>query len=56
MPSLFYAVPLTAVISLVYCATRYEMPSRILQTAFVMFSKTIVGLATLYGILWYFSS
>lgn len=56
MPSLFYAVPLTAVVSLVYCATRYEMPSRILQTATAMFIKTLIGLAVLYAVLWYFSS
>ena len=56
MPSLFYAVPLTAVISLVYCATRYELPARIVQTATVMFVKTTVGLAVLYGVLWYWSS
>ena len=56
MPSLFYAVPLAAVISLVYTTTRYEMPSRIYQGATVMFVKTIIGLAVLYCILWYFSS
>ena len=56
MPSLFYAVPLTAAISLVYCTTRYEMPSRIMQSSVVMFVKTIVGLAILYTILWYLSS
>ena len=56
MPSLFYAVPLTAVVSLVYCTTRYELPSRIFQTASVMFIKTILGLAALYMVLWYFSS
>ena len=56
MPSLLYAVPLTAVISLVYCTTRYELPSRIFQSATTMFVKTIVGLAVLYGVLWFFSS
>jgi len=55
MPSLFYAVPLAAVISLVYCSTRYELPARIYQTATVMFIKTIIGLAVLYSVLWYFS-
>ena len=56
MPSLLYAVPLTAVISLVYCTTRYELPSRIYQSALTMFVKTIVGLGILYAILWFFSS
>ncbi|MEZ6129090.1 MAG: hypothetical protein R3C59_10425 [Planctomycetaceae bacterium] len=56
MPSIVYAVPLAGVISLVYCSTRYELPSRIFQTATVMFIKTLFGLAILYAILWYFSS
>jgi len=56
MPSLFYAVPLAGVISLCYCATRFELPARIYQSATVMFVKTIVGLAILYGVLWFFSS
>jgi len=56
MPSIFYAVPLAGVISLVYCSTRYELPTRIFQTATVMFVKTLVGLAVLYAVLWYFSS
>jgi hypothetical protein len=56
MPSLYYAIPLTAAISLVYCTTRFEMPSRIFQSAAVMFVKTTAGLAVLYSVLWYFSS
>lgn len=56
MPSLFYAVPLTAAISLVYCTTRYELPARILQSAVSMFVKTIIGLGVLYTILWFLSS
>ncbi len=51
----FYGVPLTAGISLVYCATRYELPSRILQSAFAMFAKTLIGLSVLYGLLWFMS-
>ncbi|MFY9252488.1 MAG: hypothetical protein WAO83_03460 [Fuerstiella sp.] len=56
MPSLFYALPLAAVISLVYTTSRYELPSRIFQGASVMFVKTLFGLGLLYGVLWYFSS
>lgn len=56
MPSLLYAIPLTAVISLVYCTTRYELPSRIFQSAATMFTKTVLGLAGLYLVLWFFSS
>ncbi|MEQ9412151.1 MAG: hypothetical protein RIK87_30875 [Fuerstiella sp.] len=55
-PSLIYALPLTAAVSLVYCTTRYELPSRILQSATGMFLKTAAGLAALYAILWYWSS
>lgn len=56
MPNLLYAVPLAMVISLVYTATRYELPERIFQNATVMFVKTTLGLAVLYAVLWYFSS
>lgn len=55
MPSFFYAVPLAAVVSVVYTTSRYELPSRILQGATVMFTKTVVGLGLLYAVLWYFS-
>ncbi len=51
MPSLFYAIPLTAAISLVYCSTRFELPARIFQSAAVMFVKTTIGLALLYSVL-----
>lgn len=50
-----YGVPLTACISLVYCASRYELPSRILQAALAMFLKTLGGLAALYVVLWFLS-
>lgn len=56
MPSLLYAIPLTAIISLVYCTTRYELPARIYQSAATMFVKTTVGLGILYAVLWFFSS
>jgi hypothetical protein len=52
---LLYGVPLTALISLVYCATRYEIPARIIQSAVAMFIKTVAGLTLLYGVLWFFS-
>lgn len=53
---LLYGIPLTACISLVYCASRFEMPSRILQHAVSMFIKTLVGMLVLYGLLWWASS
>ncbi|MFN5051198.1 MAG: hypothetical protein ACK5L2_06070, partial [Planctomyces sp.] len=38
------ALPLTAIVCLVYCATRFEMPEKILRSALVMFGKTILFL------------
>lgn len=56
MTTLIYGIPLTACISLVYCATRYELPERILRSAAGFFIKTLIGLAVLYAILWFFST
>lgn len=50
-----YAIPLTAGISLVYCASRFEMPERIVRSAVMMFAKTIAALAALYLLLLYLS-
>lgn len=50
-----YAIPLTAGISLVYCASRFELPAKILRTAALMFAKTIAALVALYLILLYLS-
>lgn len=55
MPTIFYAVPLSLSISLVYCATRYEQPNRIFRSAGTMFVKILVGMAIIYGILTFFS-
>ncbi|MCA9037219.1 MAG: hypothetical protein KDA91_18915 [Planctomycetaceae bacterium] len=52
---LLYGIPLSACISLVYCATRYEMPQRILATSVLMFVKIVAGLSALYAVLWYVS-
>jgi len=56
MPSIFYAIPLVGVISIVYTATRFEITSVILERALVMFIKTLLGLAILFAVLWYLSS
>jgi len=56
MPTLIYAIPLSLSISLVYCATRYELPSRIFSSAATMFVKILVGMAVIYGLLTFFSS
>ncbi len=56
MPTIFYAIPLSLAISLSYCASRYELPSRIFRSAAGMFAKILLGLLALYGVLWFFSS
>jgi hypothetical protein len=49
------ALPLTAIICLVYTATRFELRERILWSAVMMFVKTIVFLGALYLLLVWFS-
>ncbi|MFM8477296.1 MAG: hypothetical protein ACKOEO_16060 [Planctomycetaceae bacterium] len=49
------ALPLTAIICLVYSATRYELRDKILRSALVMFAKTIMFLGVLYLFLIWFS-
>ena len=48
----WYVVPLTASIALVYNASRYELPARIIQRAIRMFVTILVGMAVLYGVLY----
>jgi len=55
MPTIFYAIPLSVSISLVYCATRYEMPSCIFRSAAAMFVKILIGMTIIYGVLSFFS-
>ncbi len=52
---LTHAIPLTAIICLVYSASRFELPERILRSAVVMFGKTIGFLGLLYAFLLYLS-
>jgi hypothetical protein len=48
------AVPLTAIICLVYTATRFELRAKIIRAALVMFAKTIGFLGLFYiFLLWY---
>ncbi len=49
------ALPLTAIICLVYSATRFELRQKILRSALAMFVKTIVFLGVLYLFLVWFS-
>lgn len=55
LATVIYAVPLTAGISLVYCASRFELPTKILRSALLMFLKTIAALVALYFVLLYVS-
>jgi hypothetical protein len=52
---LTHAVPLTAIICLVYSTSRFELPERIIRSAIMMFVKTISFLGLLYGFLLYVS-
>lgn len=49
------AIPLTAMICLVYCASRFELREKILKSAAIMFGKTIGFLTILYGLLLWIS-
>ncbi len=51
MPAIVYAVPLSLSISLVYCATRYELPQKIVRSAMAMFARILAGMAAIYGLL-----
>lgn len=51
----WYIVPLTASIALVYNASRYEMPSKIMGRAGRMFLTILLGMAVLYGLLYFLS-
>ncbi len=52
---LTHAVPLTAMICLVYSNSRFELPERIIRSAITMFIKTIGFLGVLYAFLLYLS-
>lgn len=49
------AVPLTAAICLVYSASRFELPDKIVRSAIIMFGKTIGFLGVLYAFLLFMS-
>ncbi|HQX51570.1 MAG TPA: hypothetical protein PLY87_03335 [Planctomycetaceae bacterium] len=55
LSAVIYAIPLTAAISVVYCASRFELPEKILRSSVLMFAKTIAALAALYLILLFLS-
>jgi hypothetical protein len=51
----WYVLPLAAVISLVYCASRYEEPARILRRSVRLFVQIIVFMAIVMGVLYLLS-
>ena len=51
----WYLFPLAAVISLVYSATRFESPSRILSRAGKLFLQVLFFMAIILGVLILFS-
>lgn len=50
-----YLIPLAAVISLVYSASRYEIPTKILTRAAKLFGQIVGFMAVVFVVLWYFS-
>lgn len=51
----FYILPLAAVISLVYSASRYELPDKILRRAGKLFAQIVGFMAVVFAVLWFFS-
>jgi hypothetical protein len=51
----WYLLPLAAVISLVYSASRFELPDRILKRAARLFAQIVGTMAAVFAVLWYFS-
>lgn len=48
----WYLIPLAVVISLVYSASRYELPDRILARAVRLFFQITLCMATVFVLLW----
>ena len=51
----WYLVPLAMVVSLVYSASRFELPDRILRRATWLFFQIIGFMAVVFGLLWFLS-
>jgi len=51
----FYLVPLAMVISLVYSASRFELPDRILRRAIWLFLQIIGFMGAVFVLLWLLS-
>lgn len=51
----WYLLPLAAVVSLVYSASRYELPDRILRRSLTLFLQIIGCMAAIFAVLWLLS-
>ncbi|MBC7816264.1 MAG: hypothetical protein IAG10_05165 [Planctomycetaceae bacterium] len=52
---LWYLLPLAVVISLVYSASRFELPERILNRAMRLFLQIVLFMGTIFAILFVLS-
>lgn len=50
-----YLLPLAAVISLVYSASRYELPAKIFSRAIRLFGQIVGFMTVVFVVLWFFS-
>ncbi len=51
----WYLLPLAMVVSLVYSASRFELPDRILQRAIWLFLQIVVFMGMVFAVLWFLS-
>ena len=51
----WHLIPLAVIISLVYSASRYELPVRIVRRSARLFLTIIVFMALIFGVLWLLS-
>jgi prolipoprotein diacylglyceryltransferase len=51
----WYLMPLAAVISLVYNASRYELPSKILARSLRLFFTILLCMGAMFAALWFLS-
>ena len=51
----WYILPLAMVVSLVYSASRFELPDRILRRAIWLFIQIIGFMAIVFAVLWFLS-
>lgn len=51
----WHLIPLAAVISLVYSASRYELPERILRRAVRLFLTIMIFMGSVFAVLWLLS-